>query len=85
MATMREIASWSLCTKCTKNELFNEKKEFVMYYAKEIDGHGFCVFDAETGIVVREDLTWDEVMEFAAKMICRAERYDRENDGVRVY
>lgn len=30
MATMREIASWSLCTKCTKNELFNEKKRIVM-------------------------------------------------------
>lgn len=27
MATMREIVSWSLCTKCTKNELFNEKKK----------------------------------------------------------
>lgn len=27
---MREIASWSLCTKCTKNELFNEKKRIVM-------------------------------------------------------
>ena len=29
MATMRGIASWSLCTKCTKNELFNEKKEIM--------------------------------------------------------
>lgn len=27
---MREIASWSLSTKCTKNELFNEKKRIVM-------------------------------------------------------
>lgn len=30
MATVREIASWSRCTKCTNNELFNEKKRIVM-------------------------------------------------------
>ena len=68
-----------------ENELFNEKKERVMFTTREIAGHGWCVFDAKTGIMVRENLTWGEVMEFAVRMNLPCREYDRENEEVILY
>lgn len=56
-----------------------------MFTTKEISGHGWCVFDAKTGIMVRENLTWSEVMEIADRLGLPNREYDRENDEVIFY
>ena len=38
-----------------------------MYYTKEITGHGWCIFDYKTCIMLYEGMTWEEVLEFARK------------------
>ena len=56
-----------------------------MFTTKEIVGHGWCVFDAKTGIMVRENLTWEGVLEFAVQMNLRCREYVREWDEIILY
>lgn len=56
-----------------------------MFTTREIAGHGWCVFDAKTGIMVRENLTWEGVSEFATQMNLPWREYDRENDEIVLY
>lgn len=56
-----------------------------MFTTREIAGHGWCVFDAKTGIMVRENLTWCDVMEFAVRMNLPCREYVREWDEIVLY
>lgn len=56
-----------------------------MYYAKEIDGHKWCIFDYKTCIMLYEGMTWEEVLEFARKNNLPNREYDRENNEVILY
>lgn len=56
-----------------------------MYYTKEIECHGWCIFCAKTDIMVKEGLTWEGVLEFAREKNLENREYDRENDEVILY
>lgn len=56
-----------------------------MYYTKEITGHGWCIFDYKTSIMLYEGMTWEEVFEFARKNNVPNREYDRENDEIILY
>ena len=56
-----------------------------MYYTKEIEGHGWCIFCEKTAIMLYEGLTWENVLEFARARNLSNREYDRENDEVILY
>lgn len=56
-----------------------------MYYTKEIAGHGWCIFCEKTGIMLKEDLTWESVLEFAREKNLANREYDRTTDEVILY
>ena len=68
-----------------KMNCLTKKNELVMFTTREIAGHGWCVFDAKTGIMVRENLTWEGVMEFAVMMHLPCSEYVREWDEIILY
>ena len=61
------------------------KKEQVMFTTREIAGHGWCVFDAKTCIMVRENLTWEGVIEFAERKKLQRREYVSEWDEIKLY